>query len=62
MFYDGVTGYTDKELDELVVRAKQLGFKVRDRRKWWNRIFYKKAPRHFGIDWNIKTQKPEIGK
>lgn len=60
MFYDGIAGLTDEELDKLKKKAKTLGFKVKDRRKWWNRIGRKKPPGLTGIYWNVKTQRGEI--
>jgi len=58
-FYDGLCGYTDEELDEFVQKAKALGFRVRDRRKWWNRIFSRKTSGLTGEYWNVKTKQSE---
>ena len=60
LFYDGLTGLTDEQIDDCIKKAKALGVKVNDQRKLWNRIFHReKEQRLTGIWFNIKTQKPE---
>lgn len=57
MIFDGFTGYSDQELDEMKKQWKAAGFKVNDRRKWRNRIFRKSPKRGLtGIWYNIKTK------
>lgn len=58
MIYDGLCGYTDDELDELAKKAKALGIKVNDRRKWWNRFCKKQEPVS-GLWFNVKTRQAE---
>lgn len=62
MLYDALTGYTDQELDNIKQKAKKLGAKVIDRRRWWNRLFRKQPHKPIGVSFNVKTQKPELTK